>query len=160
MTVAVYGLLGLVLLTGLACGIAGQVAPTLPARRWAAAVAGVTGAVAQLRRRKAAAGLIVGISFAVQVVRVLLAWLIGVGLGIDIPLSYYFVVMPISIVLILLPISVAGLGPAQGAVMWMLRPAGVPDELSFAMSTLFVLLGVAGNLPGAVLFLRSRPRAQ
>ena len=159
-TGAVHALLGLVLLAGLACGIAGGVGLTLLPGRWAAAVAGVSGAVARVRRRKGAAGLIVGISFAVQVVRVLLAWLIGVGLAIDIPLSYYFVVMPIGIVLILLPISVAGLGPAQGAVMWMLRPAGVPDELSFALSTLFVLLGVAGNLPGAVLFLRSRPRVQ
>ena len=157
---AVHVLLGAVLLAGLAGRLAERTAAAVLPARWAAAAAAVIGAVREFLGRRAAVGLVVGLSFAAQVVRVLLAWLIGVGLAIDIPLSYYFVVMPIGIVLILLPISVAGLGPAQGAVMWMLRPAGVPDELSFAMSTLFVLLGVAGNLPGAVLFLRSRPRAQ
>ena len=157
---AVYGLLGAVLLGGFAGSIAERMAPAALPARWAAAVAGVTGTVRQFLRRKAAVGLVVGLSFATQVLRVLLGWLIGVGLGIDIPLSYYFVVMPVGIVLILLPVSFAGLGPAQGVIVWMLRPAGVPDELSFAMSTLFVLLGVAANLPGALLFLRSRPRVQ
>ena len=157
---AVYGLLGVVLLAGLAGIIADRLAATVLPDRWAAAVVSVTGAVRRFRRRKAAVGLVVGLSVAAQVLRILLAWLIGVGLAIDIPLAYYFVVMPIGIVLILLPISIAGLGPAQGVIIWMLRPAGVPDELSFAMSTLFVLLGVAANLPGAVLFLRSRSEAQ
>lgn len=157
---AVYVLLGAVLLAGFAGRLAERTAAAVLPARWEAAVLAVTGAVRGFLERKAAVGLVVGLSFAAQVVRVLLAWSIGVGLAIDIPLSHYFVVMPIGIVLILLPISVAGLGPAQGVIMWMLRPAGVPDELSFAMSTLFVLLGVAGNLPGVVLFLRSRPRAQ
>ena len=157
---AVYVLLCAVLLAGFAGRLAERMAAAVLPARWMAAVLAVTGAVRQFLGRKAAVGLVVGLSFGAQVLRVVLAWLIGVGLAIDIPLSYYFVVMPIGIVLILLPISIAGLGPAQGAVMWMLRPAGVPDELSFAMSTLFVLLGVAGNLPGAVLFLRSRSEAQ
>jgi len=38
--------------------------------------------------------------------------------------------------------------------VWLLRPLGVPDELSFALSTLIVLTGLAGNLPGLVLWLR------
>jgi len=36
----------------------------------------------------------------------------------------------------------------------MLRPLGVPDATSFALSTLIVLTGLAGNLPGLVLWLR------
>ena len=158
--VAVYASLGAVVVTGFAGGPADRAAAIVLPARWAAAVVSVTGAVRRFRRRSDALGLVVGLSFATQVLRIVLAWLIGVGLAMDIPLAYYFVVMPIGIVLILLPISVAGLGPAQGVIVWMLRPAGVPEELSFAMSTLFVLLGVAANLPGAMLFLRSRPQSQ
>ncbi len=77
-------------------------------------------------------------------------------MGIDVPLAYYFVVMPLGIVLILLPISIGGFGPAQGVIIWMLRPLQVPDPVSFAMSTLFILLGFAANLPGAALYLRQK----
>lgn len=94
------------------------------------------------------------LSLAVQVLRVVLAWVIGRGLGITVGLDYYLVIMPVAIVLILLPISVGGLGPAQAAIVWMMQPLGVDPGLAFAMGTLFVLLGLVGNLPGALLWLR------
>ena len=36
----------------------------------------------------------------------------------------------------------------------MLRPVGVPDETAFALSTLIVVTGLAGNVPGLWLWLR------
>lgn len=99
---------------------------------------------------------VAALSLAVQVLRVVLAWVIGRGLGIPVGLDYYLVIMPVAIVLILLPISIGGLGPAQGAIVWMMQPLGVDAGLAFAMGTLFVLLGIAGNLPGAVLWLRQK----
>lgn len=96
------------------------------------------------------------LSLAVQILRVVLAWVIGRGLGIDVGLDYYLVVMPVGIVLILLPISIGGFGPAQGAIVWMMRPLGVDEGLAFAMGTLFVLVGTVANLPGALLYLRRR----
>ena len=100
------------------------------------------------------------LSLAVQVLRVVLAWVIGRGMGIDVGLSYYLVFMPIGIILILLPISLGGFGPAQGGIVWMMRPLGVPDALSFAMSTVFILAGFVANLPGALLLLTRRPVAE
>ena len=96
------------------------------------------------------------LSLLAQSSRVVLAWLIGWGLGLDVPLFYYFVVMPLGIVLILVPISVGGFGPAQGVIVWMLRPVGVPDATSFVLSTIFILLGFVANIPGALLYLRVR----
>ena len=96
------------------------------------------------------------LSLLAQSSRVVLAWLIGWGLGLDVPLFYYFVVMPLGIVLILVPISVGGFGPAQGVIVWMLRPVGVPDATSFVLSTIFILLGFAANIPGALLYLHVR----
>lgn len=44
---------------------------------------------------------------------------------------------------------IGSLGPAQDAIIWMIGPLDVPATVSFAMSTLFILLGFAANLPGA-----------
>ena len=60
------------------------------------------------------------------------------------------VFMPIGLLMLLLPISVSGFGLPQGVIVWLLRPVGVADEQSFALSTLIVLTGLAGNLPGPV----------
>jgi hypothetical protein len=62
--------------------------------------------------------------------------------------------MPLGLLMLLLPISVSGFGLPQGVFVWMLRPVGVPDEASFALSTLIVLTGLAGNIPGLLLWLR------
>jgi signal transduction histidine kinase len=43
-------------------------------------------------------------------------------------------------------------------IVWLLRPAGVDDSTAFALSTLIVLTGLAGNLPGLWLWLRARHR--
>jgi hypothetical protein len=40
--------------------------------------------------------------------------------------------------------------------VWLLRPIGVDDERSFALSTLIVLTGLAGNLAGLWLWLRRK----
>ena len=39
-------------------------------------------------------------------------------------------------------------------------PAGAPDAQSFALSTLIVLTGLAGNLPGLWLWLAGRGRSR
>lgn len=95
------------------------------------------------------------LSVAVQLLRVVQAYGLGVGLGIDVPFSYYLVFMPIGLLLLLLPVSISGFGLPQSAIVWMLRPLGVPDTLSFALSTLIILSGLFGNLPGAWLYLRA-----
>ena len=153
--VVTYAGLAGVLAAGAAAGFGDRIAAFLLPERWAGRVSRVAEAL-RCFRRLSAIGLVVGLSLATQVLRIVLAWLVGVGLAIDVPLSYFFAVMPIGIVLILLPISIGGLGPAQGVMVWMLRPAGVAGELSFAMSTVYVLLGVAGNVPGGLIFLWSR----
>ena len=64
--------------------------------------------------------------------------------------------MPIGLIVLMLPVSIAGLGLPQGVIIWLLRPAGVSDPQSFALSTLVVVLGVLGTLPGFFLYVRTR----
>ena len=93
-------------------------------------------------------------SIAVQVLRVTQAYLLGLGLGMTVPFAYFLLFMPLGLLMLLLPISISGFGVPQGVIVWLLRPMGVPEAQSFALSTLIVLTGLAGNLPGPVLWLR------
>lgn len=113
-------------------------------------------AVAVYRDTPRTLAIVFGLSILVQLLRILQAYGLGLGLGLTVPFSYYLVFMPIGLLMLLLPISVSGFGLPQGVMVWLLRPLGVPDELSLALSTLIVLSGLFGNLPGAWLYLRRR----
>ncbi len=119
----------------------------------------LAGALGAYRRHPGALWQVFALSVVVQVVRISLAWLIGSGIGIDLPFSYYWVFMPFNILMILLPLSLGGFGLPQGTMVWTLGPLGVAATDAFLLSLLFVLAGVVGNLPGAVLYAlgHSRP---
>lgn len=113
-------------------------------------------AVARYRARGGVLAQVMTWSLVVQLLRIAQAYLLGLGLGIDVPFPYYLLFMPIGLLMLLLPVSISGFGLPQGVFVWLLRPLGVPDEQSFALSTLIVLTGLAGNLPGLWLWLRAR----
>lgn len=95
-------------------------------------------------------------SIVVQWLRITQAYFLGLGLGMTVPYAYYLLFMPIGLLMLLLPISISGFGVPQGVIVWLLRPVGVPDAQAFALSTLIVLTGLAGNVPGLWLWLRQR----
>ncbi len=117
-------------------------------------------AVARYRAHRGALATVMAWSLAVQLLRITQAYVLALGLGLQVPFSYFLLFMPFGLLILLLPISVSGFGVPQGVIVWLLRPVGVPDELSFALSTLIVLTGLAGNLPGLLLWLRPAPPAQ
>ncbi|HYN08544.1 MAG TPA: lysylphosphatidylglycerol synthase transmembrane domain-containing protein [Vicinamibacterales bacterium] len=97
------------------------------------------------------AGVLVA-SVAVQVLRILQAWFLGRSLGIEAPLTSYFAFIPIILLVMLLPITFNGLGVSQWAFVWTFTRVGVPEANAFALSILFVALGLVGNLPGGILY--------
>jgi uncharacterized protein (TIRG00374 family) len=123
--------------------------PGAPLRRLAAKL---LDAVREYRfHHGALASVLVG-SVGVQVLRVLQAWLLGVGLGITAPPAAYFVCIPIILLVMLLPITMNGLGTSQAAFVWCFGALGVARADAFALSILFVALGIVGNLPGGLLY--------
>ncbi|MDH4064498.1 MAG: flippase-like domain-containing protein [Acidobacteriota bacterium] len=114
----------------------------------------LTDAVSRYRGRGGTLAQVFGWSVAIQVIRIVEAYLLGLGLGLTVPFSYYLLFMPLGLLMLLLPISISGFGLPQGVFVWMLRPVGVPDHASFALSTLIVVTGLAGNIPGLLLWLR------
>jgi uncharacterized membrane protein YbhN (UPF0104 family) len=134
----------------------------LPARwhgtKWGWRVLRLGDAIGSYRRHPKVLLEVMGLSIGVQLLRVFQAYGLGRGLGLEIGLPYYLVFMPIAMLLLLLPVSVSGFGLPQAAIVWLLRPVGVPDAGSFALSTLIILIGIIGNLPGALLYaIRRKP---
>lgn len=134
----------------------------LPSRwhgtRWGRRTLRLGDAIGAYRGHPRTLTLVLGLSIAVQLVRVFQGYGLGRGLGMQVDLAYYLVFMPIAMLVFLLPVSISGFGLPQAAIVWLLRPVGVPDVQSLALSTLLIVLGIVGNLPGALLYaVRRKP---
>lgn len=75
-------------------------------------------------------------------------YLIAKALGVDIPAEVFMVIMPPVILLTIIPVSMAGWGIREGAMVGFLSFAGVPKNLAVAISVLYgfsyVLQGIVG----------------
>jgi uncharacterized protein (TIRG00374 family) len=91
-------------------------------------------------------------SIAVQVFRVIQAWCLGQALGITLPLTTYFAFIPLIVFIMQIPITPGGLGTTQVAFDRFFVPQGAPAPQVFALSVLFLGLGILGSLPGGVLY--------
>jgi hypothetical protein len=91
-------------------------------------------------------------SIGVQLLRIVQAYYLGLGLGIAQPITTYLAFIPVILLVMLLPVTINGLGTSQLAFVWAFAQAGVPGAQSFPLSVLFVALGVVGNLPGGLLY--------
>jgi uncharacterized membrane protein YbhN (UPF0104 family) len=95
----------------------------------------------------------------VQVANVLLVWLIGVALQIDVPLPYYFIFVPMVSLLTLLPVSVNGMGVREGSVALFLTPLGIDTATALTLAFLwFAIFAAAGLIGGAVYLCGAYPR--
>ena len=121
---------------------------------------GVADGVVESIRRYAAhhgkLGSVLAGSVAVQVLRIVQAFFLGVGLGVAQPVSTYFAFVPLILLVMLLPITFNGIGTSQAAFVWFFGRVGVGAPTAFALSVLFVALGIVGNLPGGVLYVFGR----
>ncbi len=65
-------------------------------------------------------------SVAVQVLRVLQAYYLGVAMGLPHSLQVYFAFVPLILLIMLLPITVNGLGTSQAAFVWLFGRVQTP----------------------------------
>ena len=91
-------------------------------------------------------------SVAVQLLRVAQAYCLGLALGIAAPATAYLAFIPMILLVMLLPVTINGIGTSQVAFVWFFGKAGTPAPEAFALSVLFLGLGVLGNLPGGLLY--------
>lgn len=94
------------------------------------------------------------ISFGIQCIRVLLTWILGISMGVTFSLSYFFVFVPLAQFASLLPLSIAGLGIEEGALVYFFSLIGASPAKILAMAILSRILNIISVLPGGWLYLR------
>ena len=82
--------------------------------------------------------------------------LVARGLGVTLPLSVWFAVVPLVALAMVLPISISGVGVREGGLAFLLAPSGVPAEQAVAIGLLWFLTTIATGLIGGLLFLLDR----
>jgi uncharacterized protein (TIRG00374 family) len=92
------------------------------------------------------------LSVLVQVIRVIQAWCLGLALGLHLAAWTWFVFVPIIVFVMQIPVSINGIGTTQAAFAWAFVPRGAPPPAVFALSVLFLALGIVGTLPGGLLY--------
>jgi hypothetical protein len=114
-------------------------------------------AALEIARKGWGAGLVCALSIVIQLLNVLILYLLARGIGIDLTLWNCLVLMPSVLFLSLLPISIAGWGVREGAMVVALSLIRVAPHQSLALSVSFGLGLVLVSLPGGLIWLLVRP---
>lgn len=108
-------------------------------------------AIRQYGAHRGVLAAVLAASVGVQVLRSAQAWCLGLAIGLTIDGVWYFALIPFAVIAFLLPASVSGLGAGTASFVPLFALAKVPAADAVALSLLFWLLGVLGNLPGGLL---------
>ncbi len=92
-----------------------------------------------------------------QISRIGVHALVARGLGLDIPLVYFFLFVPLLAVIVSMPISFNGIGVREGAGIVLFGLVGVERAAAFSLQFLTYLVMVAVSLIGGLVFLARIP---
>ncbi|MDP1536706.1 MAG: lysylphosphatidylglycerol synthase transmembrane domain-containing protein [Burkholderiales bacterium] len=109
-----------------------------------------------IMRSRRGALYVLGLSIMIQVINVVVLYILGQGLSINMDFDLYFVFMPVVLFLSMLPISIAGWGVREGAMVAALAAIDVPSHQSLALSICFGLCLIFVSLPGGLIWFASR----
>jgi glycosyltransferase 2 family protein len=80
-------------------------------------------------------------------------YLLAVGLGLDITLATFILVVPIANVIAALPVTINGLGMREASYLVLLGMAGVSKEHAVALSILYFAASLTGGFTGVFAFI-------
>lgn len=93
-------------------------------------------------------------SFVIQGGVIIGYYVLGSGLGMDVPVGYYFLFIPLTTAISMLPISLSGLGIREGAFIFLFTMIGASKEQAIALSLLWFATGVFVSIIGGVEYVR------
>jgi glycosyltransferase 2 family protein len=94
-------------------------------------------------------------SFIENIFPILWSYCLALAFGIDVPLLYFFILVPLVLALRRLPISIDGIGVHQGAFVYFLSLINVPQAESLLLGIATHLLALAIILPGGLFYIFS-----
>ena len=95
---------------------------------------------------------VLGLSFCLQALGMYAVALLGGGIGIEIPLAFYFASLPLINIATAIPISFSGIGVREGTFVFFLGIKGVQPEQALCLGILFFSVQVATSLLGGVAY--------
>ncbi len=93
------------------------------------------------------------LSLGVQAANVVVVWLVGRALELDVPASYYGIFVPMISLLTLAPVSLNGMGVREGGAVLFLAPLGVGQAAAVSLAFLWFCVFTAASLCGAAVYL-------
>ncbi|MCI5124435.1 MAG: UPF0104 family protein, partial [Candidatus Electrothrix sp. AR5] len=97
-----------------------------------------------------------GLSILIHLLSMGTFFLLGEGVGLNFSLQVYLVMVPPVILLTLLPVSLAGWGIREGAMITFFLLIGAEKSRILTLSLLYGFVSVTASLPGFIIFLRRK----
>ncbi|HJU11421.1 MAG TPA: lysylphosphatidylglycerol synthase transmembrane domain-containing protein [Candidatus Binataceae bacterium] len=94
----------------------------------------------------------IALSLLLQISLAFCQYLLGIGLGLDIALTTFVLVVPITNVIASLPVTINGLGMREAGYLVLLGMAGVSKDQAIALSILYFAATLAGGFTGIIAF--------
>ena len=90
------------------------------------------------------------LGLALQVAAVAHYYLIGLALGLNVSMLYFFIIIPLVLLILLLPVSINGIGVRENAYVLFFGKIGVEGSISIALSWLafgmILIIGIIGGV--------------
>jgi uncharacterized membrane protein YbhN (UPF0104 family) len=96
------------------------------------------------------------LSLGVQAGNVVLVLLLGEAIGAQVPLTFYWILVPMVTLLTMLPLSINGTGVREWATVLFLAPLGVAEQTAIALALLWFTVFLAASLLGGLVYLFGR----
>jgi len=91
-------------------------------------------------------------SLVLQVIIIYAYSLTALALDLSVPLRAFLLLLPIVTIVTMLPISIAGLGVREGAMVYLFAQIGLPSTVALSLSLTWFLVAVLASLPGGLVF--------
>ena len=119
---------------------------------WHEKVCTFHGEFALVRRRPSVFLILsLGYSLIIQSIGVLTCYVLARGMGAEVGLIYFFILIPITMLISFIPVTIAGLGTRELVMVYLFSKVGMAQSVSFSMSLLsFIFLLLIGLLGGLV----------
>jgi len=95
---------------------------------------------------------VLGLSFCLQALGMGAVALLGAGIGIRLPISFYFASLPLVGIITLIPVSFNGIGIREGAFVYFFGLKGIAAEPAFGLGLLFFSVQLGLSLLGGVAY--------
>ncbi|MEF8834906.1 MAG: lysylphosphatidylglycerol synthase transmembrane domain-containing protein [Candidatus Thermoplasmatota archaeon] len=109
-------------------------------------------------KKKKTLGYALLISLVFHTMLILTNYILALSIGMNIPLHYFFIFIPISAILLFLPISIRGFGVREVLYVYFFTQVGATTAQSVSLSFLVQLLGIISSLIGGFVYLFSQTK--